>query len=125
MLSVSPREGWPAGEYRFVVRTDGDVTTCVGRLPLPACETRGLKCDSDKLQIGESGCALPAEAHAFSDIQFKGFPRDISLEVSHDDKLVVQVKYQPQYTFSQPNGAGCAPICCSASDALTVEPGSN
>jgi hypothetical protein len=120
-LGVLPREAWPSGRYRFVFRMDGQVTTCNGSLPLPPCGTRGIQCDGDSLRIGESGCALPAASHAFSDIDFQGFPRELSVEVFLDDHSVAQVDYQPVYRFSQPNGAGCEPICCSASGDLKID----
>lgn len=120
-LSTQPRAAWPHGAYRFVIDVDGKVTTCSGSLPLPPCDRRGLQCDADDVRIGESGCALPADSHAFSDILFTGYPRSVGIDAFLNDRLVARVSYQPTYKLSQPNGPRCDPLCCSASGDFTLD----
>ena len=120
-LRTSAQQAWPPGSYRFAIELDGDVTTCLGSLPLPACQTRGIRCDSDAVSITESGCALPASSHAFGDLHFIGFPRTVSVETFLDERLVARATYEPAYRSGQPNGPGCEPICCSASNDITLD----
>lgn len=119
-LSVEPRGGWPEGAYRFAFDIDGRMLTCTGSLPLKPCGEASLTCDGTGVRISESGCALPASAQSFSDISFEGYPGAARVDVFLSDASVAHADYQPSYQVSQPNGAGCSPICCSASADLNV-----
>src|SRR5690606_6653103 len=114
---------WPAGDYRFVVDVEGTTTTCSGRLPLPPCETPAITCDREGVvQITESGCALPAEQHAFGDLRFfQGAPTSVRVEIYHQDRAVAQQSFTPTYRTVQPNGPGCEPICEQASVELPLD----
>jgi hypothetical protein len=123
-VAFSPNSGWQAGSYRFTIDVDGAVTTCEGALPLRACNAgASLACSpaSQRVGIGESGCALPVEQHAFSELAVTGQPAQrISVTIAKDGAPLVQKTFTPAYVTSQPNGEGCGPVCKSASDTLTV-----
>lgn len=123
-VAFSPNSGWKPGTYRFVVDIDGQVTTCEGALPLPACAAGpSLKCTpaGGRISIGESGCALPAEQHGFSELRIGGAPvQRVSVTIGQDAQNLVQKTFTPAYATSQPNGEGCDPVCNSASDSLAI-----
>jgi hypothetical protein len=75
----------------------------------------------ERIGIGESGCALPAEQHGFSELRVGGAPATkVTITVSRDGNELVKKTLTPQYKTSQPNGPGCPPVCHNASDALTI-----
>ncbi|MET0386919.1 MAG: hypothetical protein ABW321_13215 [Polyangiales bacterium] len=120
-LTTQPSGPWPHGSYRFEIDADGELTTCTGSLPLRPCGERSLTCDSERILIAASGCALPASAHGFSDIHFSGHPKQLHVKVLRDEAVVAELQSAPMYALSQPNGKGCDPVCCQASAILTLD----
>jgi hypothetical protein len=119
-LDVSPSSGWTAGAYSFELDLDGRAITCQGAIPLKACGERSFSCDVEDVRLGESGCALPATQQGISNISFEGFPLALSVRILKDGNELTSAKLAPTYKAGQPNGPGCDPICCSASETLTV-----
>lgn len=119
-LRVSPDAGWRAGAYRFELGLDGRAVTCAGALPLLPCGQRSFTCDADGVSLGESGCALPANAQGIAQIQLPGYPRQLSVQLSLDGAPLASASFTPDYVSGQPNGPGCEPVCCSASANLTL-----
>jgi hypothetical protein len=113
---------WQPGSYTFNFELDGESVECKGALPLKACEAGpSLSCSADAgVQIGESGCALPAAQHGFSDIQFSGSPKQVRLTISQDDKPLHSADLTPEYITSKPNGEGCEPTCRSARAEIAI-----
>ncbi|MBX3193201.1 MAG: hypothetical protein KF819_39825 [Labilithrix sp.] len=122
-ISVTAPAGWKAGRYVFTVTADGSTQTCEGSLPLPSCGSPGLLCKGQDgvAQIGESGCALPAAQHSFSDIHFSSTPAQVNVHVARDGVVLAEQSFTPSYVTSQPNGPGCEPICKQASGSLTLQ----
>ncbi len=113
---------WTAGAYTFALELDGAAVTCTGALPLPACDQGpALRCDVEgKVQIGESGCALPPEQHGFSDIQIFGEPAKVKLTIKREDQQLHSGELAPTYVTVQPNGPGCEPECRSANAEVAL-----
>jgi hypothetical protein len=119
-VALVPNERWPAGDYRFEFSSEAGTATCSGSLPLPPCGTPALVCTGMAVQIGESGCALPAAAHGFSDVMLSSTPATLRIDVLHDGERKVVREFRPQYRRVEPNGAGCGPVCTNASERLVV-----
>lgn len=121
-VEMRPASGWAPGSYAFAVDLDGVKVTCTGALPLRACEAGpSLTCDvADKVVIGESGCALPKEQHAFSDLWVQSGPQKVEIVISRDGQELKREALTPAYTESRPNGPDCGPVCRSASATLTL-----
>jgi len=113
LAKVTP---WTAGNYVFTLELDAQTVTCKGALPLKPCDQgNALRCDVEgKVQIGESGCALPVEQHGFSDITISGEPARVKLTISREDQPLHTGELTPQYVTSRPNGEGCEPECRGA-----------
>ncbi len=113
---------WTPGVYSFAFELDGKPLECKGSLPLQGCDAGpSLRCSEDgKVQIGESGCALPADQQGFSDIQISGEPQRVKLTISLGDQPLHSAELTPSYTTSQPNGEGCGPICRNAAGEIAV-----
>jgi hypothetical protein len=113
---------WQSGAYELAFDIDGTKVSCKGALPLPACdEGPGLKCDvPERVQITESGCALPADQHGFGDIGFTGEPARVKISVRHAGKEIHAEELAPSYKVLQPNGEGCEPTCNSATAELKI-----
>jgi len=119
LAKVTP---WTAGSYSFAFELDGAPVTCTGALPLPACDqSPALRCDVEgKVQIGESGCALPPEQHGFSDIQISGAPAKVKLTITREDQQLHSGELAPTYVTSRPNGPGCEPECRGANAEVAL-----
>jgi hypothetical protein len=115
---------WAAGHYTFAFDVEGTKIACMGTLPLKACDAGpSLQCEpTDRVQIGESGCALEPATHGFSDIQFLGGepPRAVELTILKDEQPLHTVKLSPTYKKSRPNGEGCEPECNSATERVAL-----
>lgn len=122
MVGVTSDARWPAGEYRFVIDVEGTTTTCTGALPLPECGTQAITCDREGVvRISESGCALPADQHAFGDLYFEETLPSVRVEILHEERSVAMGSFTPTYQTLQPNGPGCGPTCRNASVQLPVD----
>lgn len=119
-VTLTPGERWPAGAYAFDIQTDGGSTSCRGSLPLPPCGTPGLSCSGQAVQIGESGCALPAAAHGFSTLTFPSTPKRVHVRITRESEAIAERELQPVYQRVQPNGPGCEPVCTTAGETLRV-----
>lgn len=122
-LDVSPSSGWAPGAYLFELIVDGRVVNCGGSIPLKACGEPSFSCSADGVRLGESGCALEPTQQGIASILFDGFPLALFVRVRRDGEQLVKAELSPVYALGQPNGPGCDPICCGASDTLTVSAG--
>lgn len=122
-VSVAKATAWPAGVYDFVLDLDGTAVTCTGALPLKPCdEGPSLTCTpTDKVQITESGCALPTDQHGFGDIHIEGAPANVKLTIRTGETVLFENELRPEYRTLQPNGPDCEPTCRSASGAITLQ----
>ena len=123
MLNVDPDYEWKWGFYEFSFLMEGRSVFCKGQLPLKKCEEGpSFRCSSDIVQIGESGCALPASAHGIAMIQINDNPRRVLIRVKRGGENVITRTLNPEYKESMPNGPGCGPVCTSASyNLLTAD----
>jgi hypothetical protein len=123
-VEVSPSSGWAAGDYRIELDIDDRAVACEGSIPLKACNVPSFSCDAAGVSLGESGCALPATEQGLASIRFDGFPLALSMRVLRmPEGELANAELTPVYTLGQPNGPGCDPVCCSASDAITLSVG--
>ncbi|WAS97959.1 hypothetical protein [Nannocystis punicea] len=122
-IELQPSSGWPAGDYTFAFALDGVPVTCKGALPLRACDAGpSLTCDvPDRVQIGESGCALPPEQHGFADIQIPSSPAAVQLEIRRGEETIYAGDITPTYVESRPNGPGCEPVCRGATAQVAIQ----
>lgn len=112
---------WPAGSYRFELRLDGDLVTCEGVLPLGPCGEAGVTCSDPEVAVSTTGCARPPAEHGFPDVTFGAhLPATVEITVERDGTPLASGRFTPTYRASQPNGPGCAPLCCQASEELAV-----
>lgn len=113
---------WIPGRYNFEFHLDGEKVTCTGSLPLKKCEEGpSVTCDpAGRVQIGESGCALPPEAQGFWDVQIQGTPRAVVMNIANDDKPLIEATMTPTYTTNRPNGEDCEPVCTSATEKVPM-----
>jgi hypothetical protein len=121
-VELQPASGWAPGSYTFTFALDGAPVTCTGALPLQACDAGpSLTCDvPGRVQIGESGCALPPEQHGFADIMVPGSPAKLELTITRDGQQLYAGGITPTYVESQPNGPGCEPICRGATAQIPL-----
>lgn len=111
---------WPQGYYHFKIIADEDVYSCEGSLPLPSCGMPAVTCSDKVVQIGESGCAMPADTHSFHGLTLSKVPENIVVSVTgptggftHESKVEKKCGY--------PNGEGCDPRpCCSAYENVGI-----
>jgi hypothetical protein len=128
-VDLEPGEGWPAGEYRFLLEWSDQQVTCRGSLPLSACNAgRALACEpAGVVTIVESGCALPTSAHGFTQIFFDSKIQPatmrVSIERSHGASTTVLVSRELSLRFdtTQPNGPGCPPTCRQVRARVNVQ----
>jgi len=113
---------WPAGAYELAFDIDGTAVTCTGSLPLPACEAGpALACDpAGRVQVGESGCALPPGQHGWADVHIDGEPARVHVTIRQGAAVLHDAEIRPEYRTLQPNGPDCEPTCRSASAAIAV-----
>jgi hypothetical protein len=120
-IRFSPSSSWKAGTYRFTVKHDDQTTICEGSIPLKPCGSASLTCDSDKILIGESGCALPEAQHGFSEISSMHTFQKVDVKVERDGAEIANKDYTLTYKTVQPNGPQCEPTCNqAAADDMTV-----
>ncbi len=105
---------WLAGNYEFVVTADDRTVTCKSSLPFKSCEGN-TACNGEGVMIGESGCALPPEAHSFHAIMLPVIPENIKITVTHQSGKTFSYQTPLEKSCFFPNGEGCDPKpCCSA-----------
>lgn len=122
VIELAPSGGWRPGTYRFEIESDSVPTTCEGKLPLQSCEDGpSLYCTGSPLIISELGCAQDPASQGFGSIDFPGSPAAVELRVFHEEKLVTEQTYIPQYRRHQPNGERCEPVCFVASERLPLK----
>jgi hypothetical protein len=121
-IQMTKATAWPAGEYEMTFDLDGTAVNCKGSLPLPACEQGpALSCTpTERVQVGESGCALPPEQHGWADVQIAESPTRVQVTIRHGAEVLHTSELQPQYRTLQPNGPGCEPTCRSAGATITL-----
>ena len=128
-VELEPGSGWPAGDYRFRFEGNGVQVQCRGSLPLPPCQAgRAVTCEpAGVATIVESGCALPASAHGFSQVFFDPKVQPATLRVSIEriegssTTVLAAVDLSPRFETLQPNGPGCPPTCRQARARVNVQ----
>jgi hypothetical protein len=112
---------WPPGSYEFVITADDRTVTCKSALPFKACEGN-TTCDGEGVLIGESGCALPPEAHSFQAIMLPAIPENIKIVVTHESGKTFSYQTPLEKNCFFPNGEGCDPKqCCSTMQDLILD----
>ncbi len=112
LVQLFPHEGWPAGNYGFVIERDDESTVCRGRLPLPPCnQPDGVMCESDDVRLGTSGCALPRDKQAFVAVLFDSHPTVLDIDITRNGERLTHARYEVRYEESWPNGAECGLVC--------------
>lgn len=120
-VSIPPDYPWQPGDYTFDFTVDGKPLHCKGSLPLASCENRNITCDGDGVMIMESGCALPKDTHEFGDIMLETGPSALALTITRNGETIAKGNWQVRYNTSQPNGAGCGPVCRQATVNLDIK----
>ena len=56
-ISIPATYDWKVGDYRFDIAVDGKKVSCRGTLPLKACDTASISCETSSIEVGivESG----------------------------------------------------------------------
>lgn len=121
-IEVAKAGAWQPGAYTFAFALDGEKVTCTGALPLKPCDAgQSLACDAPgKVEIGESGCALPAGDHGFAGIRVPGRPARVELTIARDGQQIGAGVFTPNYVESRPNGPGCEPVCTSGTARIEL-----
>jgi hypothetical protein len=122
-VDLQPNSGWPAGAYQMTVQADDVRVVCRGSLPLPPCASRAISCEpAGVVTIGESGCALPAASHGFSQIAFESKlrPKRVEVSITRDGASVAQATLAPVFQTLFPNGPDCPPGCDTAQARIDV-----
>ncbi|PZQ47713.1 MAG: hypothetical protein DI551_02825 [Micavibrio aeruginosavorus] len=115
-FTVDPAQEWKNGQYEISLALDYKKVICRGELPLNACEDGPtFYCDDKDVTIIESGCALPKDQHAIGGIKINEEPNKVIVRVARNYRTMVTRTIVPQYQTLIPNGAGCGPVCRSAS----------
>lgn len=105
---------WKAGDYTFTVTADDKTVTCKGSLPFKTCDG-SVTCDGEGVTIGESGCAMPADTHAFHAVMLPQSPAHLAVTVSRADGKSFSYDSDVNAQCSFPNGEECdSTPCCSA-----------
>jgi hypothetical protein len=113
---------WPAGSYRFELANGSKTVTCDATIPLPPCDRQPEKtCSDDRVQLGLSGCALPAGSHGFTGVNLPvDCPETLVVRVLRDRKPMATAELAPQYRAVAPNGPSCPGHCLQASAQIAV-----
>ncbi len=121
-VQVQKPTPWAPGDYEFLFDLDGTAVTCKGALPLPACEqSPALVCDpAGRVQVTESGCALPAAQHGWGDVHIEGEPAHVKMTIQQGGAVLHTGEFDPVYRTLQPNGPSCEPTCRQASHSIAV-----
>lgn len=108
------------GKYVIEVEADGKKTQCELSLPLKACDKGpSTTCKGDvKVELGESGCALPPAEHSFGPIQLPDSPSAARVVIKKDGKPLADKRFTPAYKTLQPNGPDCEPTCKQAKEEI-------
>lgn len=111
---------WPRGHYSLKIIADENVYLCEGSLPLQPCGTPSITCSDPAVQVGESGCAMPADRHGFYAVMLTEIPDNIVVSLTgpggsftHESTVEKRCGY--------PNGEACDPRpCCSAMESVHI-----
>lgn len=124
-FSVNPNYDWKNGAYDVQVALGLRTVECRGELPLNPCEQGPtFSCDDSRVQIIESGCALPEENHRIDGIRISDNPNKILIRVARNYKTIVTRTVIPNYQMVMPNGPGCGPVCRNAGPFDLIHAGS-
>lgn len=107
------RSAWSAGVYEVVVEADTVTTNCTVKLPFTSCDSV-VQCDRPDpgFFVEASGCALPAGQHSIPGVSWNETgPKKVTVTVLVDGTVIGTDTFEPTYTTSEPNGAGCGPVC--------------
>jgi hypothetical protein len=100
-------EGSTPGEYQITIEADGDIIECTGTVP------------SSGVVLACSGEPHPEMAGKF-ETTIAGAPRQVRVTVRRDGVSIADETLTPTYSESQPNGAGCLPICFRAQEVVSL-----
>ena len=107
------------GRYELTLELDGKPSTCQATLPFSGCNSGG-GCSAPDVLLQQSGCALPPSEHELLGLQITTSPATLRVRILRDGSEVSNAELAPTYTRSQPNGAGCPPVCEQASATLDI-----
>lgn len=80
-----------------------------------------MQCSNDRVVVERVGCALPPDSQAFGGVHFaKDYPQSVRVVIARDGTTLFDQTFEPDYRIAQPNGTGCAPVCCQATATTTV-----
>lgn len=105
---------WLPGRYAISIAADGKTITCQAVLPFADCDSAHVTCSAPGVQIGESGCALPASEHSLNGFMMAEVPRRIEFSIRHESGKRFAFTQTLNATTVQPNGQGCEPVCRQA-----------
>jgi hypothetical protein len=103
-IKLNATPGWGTGDYKFLISYGSESTTCTGKLPLSECGTPSLSCTNQNIQISESGCALPANAHAWASIRSDNTYEDVSVEVFKNTLSIGKSSFK--FAYQEVSAAG-------------------
>ena len=124
-IELQSPAGWQPGAYRFEIELDQEKVTCEGSLPLRGCDQgASVQCTpaggAERVQIAESGCALPPAEHSLPQIALPGGPARVKVTISRDGNAIGSQELSPAYRTVAPNGPECGPVCRQASAVITL-----
>lgn len=114
--------GWQPGGYSFALELDGAPVTCTASLPLKPCAAGPTTvCDpAERVEIVESGCALPVEQQGFTELRLPALVQNVTVAITRDGEKLAESAFTPSYIELRPNGPDCDPVCRVAREQLTI-----
>jgi hypothetical protein len=110
-IDVYPRKGWPAGNYRFVIKHDKKTTICdVLELAAPSKRSPENLCNGRNVWMGSLGSRISIYEH----------PAVVDIDILRDGVRVTRAHFDITYEEDWPNGPECGPVCRSAAVSLTL-----
>jgi len=125
----------PSGPQTLTVAVDGATATCSFTLPL-ASGAGFVDCPNGlQLLVRQAeNCATtmnaqtatltctPVPGQFSEELTIVGKPATVHVTQTSNGATLVDAAVTPSYQKSQPNGAGCDPICSQASESLVLAP---
>lgn len=113
---------WKPGKYEFYIKADDAAVTCTATLPLRSDCAPSAQCSHPDWQIGESGCALPADAQGFHEISSTAMPQHVRVDITGPDGKTARTELPVTAQCGYPNGKECDKRqCCGATASMMVE----
>lgn len=112
---------WKHGRYEFYIKADDMVVTCTATLPLRSDCAPSAQCSHPDWQVGESGCALPADAQGFHEIASTAIPKHVRVDITGPDGKTARAELPVAAQCGYPNGKECDERqCCGATAQMAV-----